>query len=126
MWGASISHQQLRKSIDRLRSLKEVVEPPGENETVPRIGSAHRMSIKREREIASSLAFLSAASDDNLNVMAVCIEEHLDGKGCTIRIASNSGKNSEAMDGFKELAKILEQAARRGQLLEILLKTISR
>jgi hypothetical protein len=126
MWGASISHQQLRKSIDRLRSLNEVVEPPKENETVPQIGSAHRISVEREREIASSLAFLSATSDDNLNVMAVCIEEHPDGKGCTIRIASNSGEVSEAMDGFKELAKILEQAARRGQLLEILLKRTTR
>jgi hypothetical protein len=47
--------------------------------------------------------------------MAVCIEEHLNGEGLTIRIASNTGDLLAVTTGFILLIKTLEQAARRGR-----------
>jgi hypothetical protein len=47
--------------------------------------------------------------------MAVCVEEDDSGEAVTIRIASNTGNLSELVKGFSRLAKVLEQAARRGQ-----------
>lgn len=79
------------------------------------IDVTRRMSISREKEIASNLAFLSATSGDCLKVMAVCVEEHRNGEGTTIRIASNTGDISKVTNGFIMLAKVLEQAARRGR-----------
>lgn len=114
MWESAVTRQQLRQSISRLRQLNEVPELPRENVLAPEIDSRRRLSIERENEIVGNLAFLSAISDDNQNVMAVCVEEHTNGEGTTIRIASNSGDISEVTNGFKMLATILEKAARRG------------
>jgi hypothetical protein len=114
MWGSAVTQQQLRQSINRLRQLNEVPEPPKENVLALGIGSTRRLSVERENEITSNLAFLSAISDSSHKVMAVCVEEDLSGERTTIRIASNSGDLSEVTNGFKVLATILEQAARRG------------
>jgi hypothetical protein len=113
MWGSAVTREQLRQSISRLRKLNEVPEPPKENVLAPGVDS-HHLSVEREKDIASNLAFLSATSDDNQKVMAVCVEEQLNGEGITIRIASNSGDLSEVTNGFKMLATILEQSAQRG------------
>lgn len=77
----------------------------------------HRLSVSREQEIASNLAFLSATTDDSLRVMAVCVEERLDGRGCTIRLASNTGDLTALTSGMRSLANVLERAARRGEYL---------
>ena len=114
MWGGSTTWQQLRGSISHLGRLNPVPEPPREHVLVPS-GSTHQLSILRENEITSNLAFLSAIRDDSLNVMAVCLEEEAGGKEITIRIASNTGDLSEVISGFKTIARSLEQAARRGQ-----------
>ncbi|KAH8671923.1 hypothetical protein BGZ60DRAFT_527361 [Tricladium varicosporioides] len=113
MWKSTITPEHLRQSIRILKNLNEVPEPPKEHILVIDTNSAHQLSIERENEIASNLAFLSAASDDNNRVMAVCIEEHPSGDGITIRIASNSGDFSEVINGFKRLATILEKATGR-------------
>jgi len=115
MWASAISRQELWQSISHLRKLTEVPEPPSENALLPEVDSTRRLSIEREREIASNLAFLSATSDDSHKVMAVCVEEHSSGEGATIRIASNTGELEAVESGFTVLAKLLEQAARRGQ-----------
>lgn len=88
---------------------------PMENLEVLERDPTHVLSVAREREIASNLAFLSATTDNGLKVMAVCVEEHSNGEGITIRIASNTGDLSAVTSGFAMLARILEQAARRGQ-----------
>jgi hypothetical protein len=77
--------------------------------------TTHRLSISRENEIASNLAFLPAISDSHNRVMAVCVEEILSGNGNTIRVASNTGDLSVVTRGFEMLGKSLEQAARRGR-----------
>ncbi|KAG9227964.1 hypothetical protein BJ875DRAFT_530805 [Amylocarpus encephaloides] len=112
MWGSSTTWAQLQRSINQLATLNRVPEPPKENTLLLR-QSTYRLSIVRENEIASNLAFLSATSDDSLKVMAVCVEELVNGTGVTIRIASNSGDLFRVTSGFKILASSLEQAARR-------------
>jgi hypothetical protein len=117
MWGGAITRQQLQQTIVRLQSLNEVPELPQENDVVSGIDATRRLSISRENEIASNLAFLSATLDDSLKVMAVCIEERRNSDQTTIRIASNTGDLSAVTSGFVTLGNILEQAARRGQYM---------
>ena len=78
---------------------------PKENALHSGIDATRRMSISREKEIASNLAFLSA-TNDCLKVMAVCVEEHRNGEGTTIRIALNTRDLSEVTNGFMMLAKV--------------------
>ena len=115
MWGGAITRPQLQQTISHLRKLDELPEVPSENLAVPEADQKRHLSISREKEIASNLAFLSATSDESLKVMAVCVEEHCNGEGITIRVASNTGDLSAVMRELMTLAKILEQAARRGQ-----------
>ena len=117
LWGSPITRVDLEQSISRLRQLDQLPEVPRENLVILHDDPTHLLGVEREREIAGNLAFLSAISDDSLKVMAVCIEEHRNRKGCTIRIASNSGDFSMVTDGFSRLARVWEQAARRGWLL---------
>ena len=100
MWGCDTTQQQLRDSISHLQKLNEVPERPKENILVSRVNSTHRLSISRENEIAGNLAFLSATSDNSLKVMAVYIEEYLNGEGLIIRIASNTGDLLAVTSGF--------------------------
>jgi hypothetical protein len=116
MWGSSTTWAQLQGSIDRFAKLNQVPEKPKENILRLR-DSVRRLSIAREKEIVNNLAFLSATSDNSLRVMAVCLEEHVNGTGITIRIASNTGDLREVISGFKTLASSLEQAARRGNTI---------
>jgi len=81
--------------------LNEVPEMPKENTLHSWIDATSRMSISREMEIASNLAFLSATSDDCLKAMAVCVEENRNGEGTTIRIALNTGDLSEVANGIQ-------------------------
>jgi hypothetical protein len=115
MWGGATTRQQLQQSITLLQVLNEVPELPKENNPVPNGDTTHRLSISRENEIASNLAFLSAISDSHKRVMAVCIEESRNGNGITICVASNTGDLSAVTRGFEMLGKSLEQAARRGE-----------
>lgn len=115
MWGGATTRSKLLNSIASLGEVSRVPEAPIENTIGSRLDSNRCLSFPREREIASNLAFLSATSDNYLKVMAVCVEEHSNGEGLTIRIASNTGDLSAIRDGFSELAMILEKAARRGQ-----------
>ncbi|KFY64604.1 hypothetical protein V496_03141 [Pseudogymnoascus sp. VKM F-4515 (FW-2607)] len=114
MWGGATTRSQLRKSINSLYTRHVIPEAPAENPISSEIDQTRHLIFSRERDIASNLAFLSATSDDYREVMAVCVEEHRNGEGITIRIASNSGDPSAVRDGFIKVAGILEQAARRG------------
>ena len=66
-------------------------------------------------EIASSLAFLLATLNESLKVIVVCVKEYCNREGITIWIALNAGGLSAVTREFITLAKILEQAARRGR-----------
>jgi hypothetical protein len=119
LWESKITRSQLQQSISNLRQLDELPEIPRENLVDLEIDPTRQLSVVREREITSNLAFLSATSDDSLKVMAVCIEE-LNGKGITIRVASNTGDLSAVTRGLVKLARVLEHAARRGWVINLL------
>lgn len=84
-----------------------------ENLAVPEVDQTRYLSISREKEIASNLAFLLATSDESLKVMAICVKERCNGEGITIRIVLNTGDLSAVIREFITLAKILEQATRQ-------------
>jgi hypothetical protein len=115
MWGGATTRPQLQESIRRLWRLSEVPQAPEENCLVDDRLSQRRLSVSREQEIASNLAFLSATTDDSLRVMTVCVEERPDGRGSTIRIASNTGDLTAVTSGMRRLSNVLELAARRGE-----------
>lgn len=99
----------------------ELPDIPRENLVNLETDSTRRLSVVREREIACNLAFLSAALDDRLKVMAFCVEEHCNGRGITIRVAANMGDLSAVPTGYVRLARALEHAARRGWAINFLL-----
>jgi len=114
IWGGSTTRQDLLRSITLFQTLTKVPEPPKHDLPEPEVESAYRLSVSREKKITSNLAFLAATSDDNLNIMAVCVEEHPNKAGITVRVASNSGEVSALVTGFTKIARILEDSARRG------------
>jgi len=115
MWDSGISRKRLIENIALLWTLSQVPENPKENHLVSGTNKTHRLTLERENEIVGNLAFLSATTDDNQKVMAVCVEEDESGEAITIRVASNTGDLAEIAKGFETLGRILEQAARRGQ-----------
>jgi hypothetical protein len=115
MWDSGVSRKRLLQNITLLWTLNQIPETPRENQLVSGTDRTHRLTVERENEIVANLAFLSATTKDYLKVMAVCVEEDDSGEAVTIRIASNTGNLSELVKGFSRLAKVLEQAARRGQ-----------
>ena len=117
MWGGAVTRQGLLQSICLFQTLDNVPESPKNNASEAENDPKYCMSISREREVTSNLAFISSVSDNCLRVTAVCLEEHSNKQGVTIRIASNSGDMVILEQGFKKMAKVLEQAARGGMLL---------
>lgn len=114
MWDSEISRKRLIQNIALLRTVNQIPEEPKENHLVSENHNTHRLTLERENEIAGNLAFLSATTDDNLKIMAVCIEEDECGEAITIRVASNTGDLAEIVTGFETIERILELAARRG------------
>ncbi len=114
MWGGEITHQQILQSICLFQTLNQVPEPPKDHLLSTDNDPKYFLSALREKEVTSNLAFLSSISDNPLRVMAVCIEEHDNKEGLTIRMACNTGDMSLAVNGFNKMAQVLEQAARQG------------
>ena len=114
MWSGTITRAQLHDSISRLQELDRIPEKPRENVFSLKMNATQSLTRERENEIVSNLAFLSAVSDNYRDVMAVCIEEDRDGRGATVRLASNTGDLAEVTSGFEVLATILKKAAGRG------------
>ena len=114
MWGSGITQQQLQERILRLQTLKKVPGTYKENALCSEKDLQHTLTISRENEIASDLAFLSATTDDGLKVTAVCIEEHIEQRRMIVRIASNTGDLSGVTNGLRTLTTTLEKAATRG------------
>ena len=75
------------------------------------------LSFETERDIVDNLAFLSATSDDAENVTAVCFDEGFQSESCTIRIAMNSGKLSSLAADFRKVARVLERADHKSELV---------
>ena len=114
-----IHHDTLAGNINLLRLIAEEPGTPTENplptgqqyQTEQQI---RQLTIKRERDLADNLAFLSCHVNNPLAVPAICVEEHPGGQGLTIRMASNTGDMSPVKHGFERIAKILERVAVQG------------
>ena len=105
---------QISRNAVSLRSLDPIPGVSKHYELPPENNSSQFMSIERERDIVSNLAFLAATTDDPLRVSAVCLEERPDNQGIVIRIASNNGDLLEVREGFRRIAGALECAASQG------------
>jgi hypothetical protein len=115
MWGGAVTRQQLLQSICLFQTLDEVPELPKSNTTVADDDPRYSLSLSSEKNITGNLAYLSSISDNGRRVTAVCIEEHHNKEELTIRIASNTGDLAVVANGFKKMARVLEQAAQYRQ-----------
>ncbi|KAL8671387.1 MAG: hypothetical protein Q9168_004119 [Polycauliona sp. 1 TL-2023] len=105
--------KRLVENITLLWAMCEVPDHPKENELHGSGDEGRTLSLDREKQLVDSFAFLSASTDNMHRVMAVCIEERLDPKGMTVRLASNTGDLAQVTQGFDNIARILEQASSR-------------
>ena len=80
MWGGAITRPQLQQTISHLRKLDELPEVPCENLAAPEVDQTRHLSISREKEIASNLAFLSATSDESLRSWLSALKNTATGK----------------------------------------------
>lgn len=110
----NVSRQRLIKNITLLWTLNEIVELPKENALREDKESWRQLPIEREKTLTDLLAFLSSTHDDNNKVTAVCIEESRDHEQLTIRLSANTGDCAYVTRGFRDIAKVLECAHRRG------------
>jgi len=114
-----VEYQQLLAEIVLLWLLNETPIPPSENPIHDSIASNNTisprvLSLKREKELAESLAFLAGITDDPKKVVALCIEEEQDGKGMTVRLAVNNGGLDNVRNGFQRFAGILQSISKKG------------
>ena len=112
-----ILRKRLVENIAMLWTLGDVPEQPKENglcDEGDEGDEIRQLSAERERQLADSFAFLSATTDNMRRVVAVCIEEHPDQKGMTIRLAANTGDLSITRERLQGITKTLERAALRG------------
>ena len=105
--------KRLVENITLLWTLCDVPGQPKENKIHRGLDKGRQLPPDRERQLIDSFAFISASTDDMLRVMAVSIEEDPDKSGMTVRLASNTGDLSDVTQGFKGIARILEQASLR-------------
>lgn len=89
----------------------EIPNVPKENKLHASYDERRQLSLEREQQLVDNFAFISASTDNMLRVMAVCIEETPDQNRITIRLASNTGDLSPVIQGFKDIARTLEQAS---------------
>ena len=111
-----VSQRQLIENITLLWTLNEIPERPSETQLSNGSLPDRSLTILQEKELVDNLAFLSSTKDTHLKIMAVCVEERDDHEGLTIRLASNTGDITDVQQGFKKVARVLEEAATRGKL----------
>ena len=103
------------ENITLLWTLNDIPERPAKRLTSTETSTNRSLTTEQERKIAGHLAFLSATTDNSRKVMAVCVEEKDDHEGLVVRLASNTGDITAVLDGFKEIARILEVACTGGR-----------
>ena len=114
-WG-SVTCQRMTENIILLGMLSnQQAGPPSENKLPKETISNRHLPIKRERDIANMLAFLSATVHDSTRVMAVCIEEYPQKNSMVIKIASNTGDLKEVKEAFERIAYILEHVSTKSK-----------
>lgn len=75
------------------------------------------LSLQKERELATNLAFLAGVSDEPHHIMGVCIEELPDIEGCQVMVAINQRLPSDGDEILKKVQKGFEQIFKRLSVL---------
>lgn len=75
------------------------------------------LSIQKERELATSLAFLAGVTGSPHEIMAVCIEELPDIEGCQVMVAINQHLPSDGAETLKKVQKGFERIFKRLSVL---------
>lgn len=75
------------------------------------------LSIQKERELATSLAFLAGVTGSPHEIMAVCIEELPDIEGCQVMVAINQRLPSDGAETLKKVQKGFERIFKRLSVL---------
>ena len=98
------------ENIALLYLLHSVPVPPSRNEIsnhLVRTGS-YILPFHRERDLASTLAFLSNTKDDSNHVPALCIEENPDSESLNVMLAVNRVKWEDGNEILHDLKQSLE------------------
>ena len=117
----AMQHLQLAQNISVLQTLNETPLPPSENSMLQYNTSytnTHErvLSLKDERRLVEILTYWASTSSDPRKVIALCIEERLNGQSMIIRLAVNHGTLENVEAGLKSMKKILEQTATMGEI----------
>lgn len=75
------------------------------------------LSIRKERELATNLAFLAGISDSSHHIMGVCIEERPDIGGCQVMVSINKCLPSDGSQVLSKVQKGFEQIFKRLSVL---------
>jgi hypothetical protein len=111
---------ELRKAIGLLFMLTEMPPQPPEDPIVASIGDGTRAAAKgtltlaEEERLAGVFAFLASTSNDPRKVAALCLEESLDHKALTLKLAANHGDLIHTKLGFEVIAQTLRAAHEGG------------
>lgn len=113
--------QQLQAKIVLLQALNDTPSQPSEKflyKDLESLGAfpSRVLSLSREKELAENLAFIASTTDDPGKVLALAIEEENGGKGMNITLAVNNGGLDSVRNGLEEVAKVLQEICREGEL----------
>jgi hypothetical protein len=114
MWGSHITRDHLLQKISLLAMLGPIRNSHQEHSLVSTQDQLHKLTIDQEAEIVRNLSFLSCRRKDSYTVVAVCIEEHEDGQGMTVRLSVNGDNVSYAKEGLQHICATLEKISQRG------------
>ncbi|CZS95265.1 uncharacterized protein RAG0_05001 [Rhynchosporium agropyri] len=107
---------QLQAKVGLLQLLNDTPSLPSEN--APNVasisGSAHVLPFLKEKELVQTLAFIASSTDDPAKVIAVCVEEGIDQKSMTVKLAVNTGDLDNVVVAFKRIAIVLQRNCKGG------------
>jgi hypothetical protein len=82
------------------------------NSNSPYINSLYKLPLDVEQRLADDFAFLAAVEEGGQSVAAVCIEEHFQSPGMTLRFAAMDISRNEAVGkGLRAICEILPAAS---------------
>lgn len=99
------------ENVALLYLLHSVPVPPSRNEISnhPVRTGSYLLPFHRERDLASTLAFLSNTKDDSNHVPALCIEENPDSESLNVMLAVNRAKWEDGNEVLHNLKQSLEE-----------------
>lgn len=105
--------QRTAENATMLCAFTETPEAPQENALVVQQGR-WSLPVERECQLAEDFAFISSYRHSSDEVTAVCLEEGLDGRSMTVRVAANAGDLDRIVRNLQAVADIMVTAVPRG------------